>query len=65
MSSQPECFHAHQLAKAVPTVNLFIISFPLTIGIGLFISILALPEAAHYLGREFNRLGDVLHMALR
>lgn len=53
------------ISKAVPTINIFIVSFPLTIGIGLFISILALPEAAHYLGREFNRLGEVLHVALR
>lgn len=32
------------ITKAVPTVNIFIVSFPLTIGIGLLVSMLALPE---------------------
>lgn len=32
------------IAKAVPTVNVFIVSFPLTIGIGLILTILMLPE---------------------
>lgn len=32
------------ISRAVPTVNIFIVSFPLTIGIGLVLSILSLPE---------------------
>ena len=32
------------IAKAVPTINVFIISFPLTIGIGLVLIILMIPE---------------------
>lgn len=53
------------ISKAVPTINIFIISFPLTIGVGLFISILALPEVAYLLGREFGRLEEVLAVVLR
>lgn len=47
------------ISKAVPTVNIFIISFPLTIAVGLGISILALPEAGHYISRQFVRLQDL------
>lgn len=32
------------VSKAVPTVNIFIVSFPLTIGIGLLLTILMIPE---------------------
>ena len=32
------------VSKAVPTVNIFIVSFPLTIGIGLILSLLMIPE---------------------
>ncbi len=53
------------ISKAVPTINIFIISFPLTIGVGLVISILALPEVMHFLGREFTRLADVLAVVIR
>ncbi len=53
------------ISKAVPTINIFIISFPLTIGVGLVISIIALPEVMHFLGREFTRLGDVINAAIR
>ncbi len=53
------------ISKAVPTINIFIISFPLTIGVGLFISIIAMPEVMHFLGREFARLEEVLQVALR
>ncbi len=48
------------ISKAVPTVNVFIISFPLTIGVGLTISIIALPEVAVYLEREFMRLPELI-----
>jgi flagellar biosynthetic protein FliR len=48
------------ISKAVPTVNIFIISFPLTIAVGLGLSILALPEAGHYISRQFAHLEDLL-----
>jgi flagellar biosynthetic protein FliR len=32
------------VSKAVPTVNIFIVSFPLTIGIGLILTLLMIPE---------------------
>jgi flagellar biosynthetic protein FliR len=41
------------ITKAVPTVNIFIVSFPLTIGIGLIISIIAIPEMIQFVSREF------------
>lgn len=40
------------VSRAVPTVNIFIVSFPLTIGIGLLITIVALPEILEILGRQ-------------
>ncbi len=52
------------ISKAIPTVNIFIISFPLTIGVGFAISILALPEVVHLLDREFQRLPEVLGRVL-
>lgn len=53
------------ISKAIPTVNIFIVSFPLTIGIGFAISILALPEVAHFLGREFNRLPELVRLVVQ
>ena len=53
------------ISKAVPTINIFIISFPLTIGVGLFISIVAMPEVMHFLGREFGRLPEMLQVSVR
>jgi flagellar biosynthesis protein FliR len=48
------------ISKAVPTVNIFIISFPLTVAVGLGLSTLALPEAGHYISRQFVRLEALL-----
>lgn len=48
------------ISKAVPTVNVFVISFPLTIGVGLTISIIALPEVAVFLEREFGRIPELI-----
>jgi flagellar biosynthetic protein FliR len=48
------------ISKAVPTVNIFIISFPLTVAVGLGISILALPEAGNYLARQYTKLEPLL-----
>lgn len=44
------------ISKAVPTVNIFIISFPLTIGIGLILTILTLPEMSVFIERELMML---------
>lgn len=53
------------ISKAIPTVNVFIISFPLTIGIGFAISIIALPEVARFLEREFNRAPQIFAQILQ
>ncbi len=44
------------ISKAVPTVNIFIVSFPITVSIGLILSIVALPEMSVYLTRQFLEL---------
>lgn len=51
------------VSRAVPTVNIFIVSFPLSIGVGLILSMLALPEFMVYLQRDFmslEKLWDVV-----
>lgn len=50
------------VTRAVPTVNIFIISYPLTIGIGLILSILAFPEIMHVMGREFVGLDSMIQI---
>ncbi len=52
------------ISKAVPTVNLFIISFPLTITVGLGITTLSLPEVMHFLVDHFNRLENLFAVTL-
>ena len=52
------------VTKAVPTVNIFAVSFPLTIGIGLTLSMLALPEVFAYLNRELSGLDTAWLAAL-
>ena len=52
------------ISKAVPTVNIFIVSFPLTIAVGLVISILALPEVVHYLGRKFADIEQLIGLVI-
>jgi flagellar biosynthetic protein FliR len=42
------------ISKAIPQVNIFIVSFPLTIGIGLILSGLALPELIVVIQRELT-----------
>lgn len=44
------------ISRAVPTVNIFIVSFPLTIGIGMILSMLAIPDLVVFLEREFSGL---------
>ena len=48
------------ISKAVPTVNIFIVSFPLTIGIGLALAILLVPELVVYVQREFSGVEPAL-----
>jgi flagellar biosynthetic protein FliR len=48
------------VSKAVPTVNVFTVSFPITIGIGLILSIASLPEVMYYLARQFTGLEGTL-----
>jgi flagellar biosynthetic protein FliR len=52
------------VSKTIPTVNLFVISAPFTIGIGLIISMLALPEVAHALARHFLGIEGILSRLL-
>lgn len=42
------------LSKAVPSINIFIISFPLTVGIGLFLAGMALPSMSAYFQKEMT-----------
>lgn len=44
------------ISRAVPQVNIFIINFPLTIGIGLVLTMLSLPEIVVYLEKDFARM---------
>jgi flagellar biosynthesis protein FliR len=44
------------LSKAVPTVNVFIVSFPITAGIGLVVFSLSLPAAARFLSLQLGQL---------
>ena len=48
------------ISRAVPTVNIFIISFPLTIGIGLILSSLVLPEVVGVFRAEVKKLDGTL-----
>lgn len=53
------------ITKAVPTVNIFIVSFPLTIGIGLILTVLALPDITTVFKRQVlsieSQVVDVAH----
>lgn len=42
------------ISKAVPSVNIFIVSFPLTIGVGLILTVVALPDVIRVVHREFT-----------
>jgi flagellar biosynthetic protein FliR len=48
------------ISKAVPTVNIFIVSFPLLIGIGLALSVLALPELLVVIDQRVRGMEGVL-----
>ena len=53
------------ISKAIPTLNIFVVSFPLTIGVGFAISVLALPEVGLLLQREVTELPTILSRVLR
>ena len=44
------------VTKAVPSVNIFIVSFPLTIGIGLVLTALALPDTLRFAEQELQKV---------
>lgn len=48
------------ISKAVPTVNIFIVSFPLLIGIGLALSVLMLPELLTVMDGEVRQIEGVV-----
>lgn len=50
------------ISKAVPSINIFIISFPITIGIGLILISMSLPEMAKIITDEFNSIGTFFPM---
>lgn len=53
------------ISKAIPTINIFVVSFPLTIGVGFAISVLALPEVGVLLQREVTEIPRVIGRVLR
>lgn len=53
------------ISKAVPTVNVFIVSFPLTVGIGLVLSAIGLPELVVFVTRELEGFDGTIHDFLR
>lgn len=48
------------ISKAVPTVNIFIVSFPLTIGIGLILTVISMPTMLVVVSREMVGIENVL-----
>ena len=52
------------ITKAVPQVNIFIVSFPLTIGIGLVLSALSLPEIMVLFDREIAGIESTIAVLL-
>lgn len=48
------------ISKAVPSINIFMLSFPLTIGIGLILISMSLPEMAKIITDEFNSIGELV-----
>lgn len=53
------------ISKAVPTVNIFIISFPITIGIGLFLFLLAIPDMGLFMQQKFASVEGQLLVLVR
>lgn len=53
------------VSKAVPTVNVFMVSFPLTIAIGLVLSIFLVSELPRFLEPWLSRVGDSMDMIVK
>jgi flagellar biosynthetic protein FliR len=53
------------ISKAVPSVNIFIVSFPLTIGVGLFLSVLMVPELMNIVDAKVRTLEPAVHQVTR
>lgn len=53
------------VSRAVSTINIFIISFPLTIGVGLLLSILALPEMLRVAVGDMTRVEQALSVVVQ
>lgn len=53
------------ISKAVPSFNVFMNSFPLTIGIGLFLTILSMPDIKDVIIRDITGLENLAAIALR
>ncbi len=51
------------ISKAIPTVNIFIVSFPVTVSIGMILSILSLPEMSVYMTKQFLDLERIFRLA--
>jgi flagellar biosynthesis protein FliR len=52
------------ITKAVPQVNIFIVSFPLTIGIGLILTIITLPGLISFVKKDMTGIENVLYYGL-
>jgi len=50
------------ISRAVPQINIFIIAFPLTIGIGLILTALSLPDMCSYLRKDFEKAEQELYV---
>lgn len=53
------------VTKAVPTVNIFVISFPLTIGIGLILMVLSMPDMSTEIARQITGLENQVAEVVR
>jgi flagellar biosynthetic protein FliR len=53
------------MTKAVPSVNIFIVSFPLTIGIGLVLTSLSIPEIFTFFQKEFTGVENAILILVR
>jgi len=48
------------ISKAVPSINIFVVSFPITAGIGLTLTLIALPSATAFIARQTTTIENVV-----
>lgn len=48
------------ISKAVPSINIFVVSFPITAGIGLMLTLIALPSATEFIARQTTTIENVV-----